>query len=156
MGARAFVLVRDTDVSGISGTGIVAEGVEFSDGTVALRWLSAWPTSVVFHDRGIEAVQAVHGHSGATRIQWADAEPAPMVKQHAFKRLDYPGGKDGLCGRPNADGSLCLAEQSDSVHMTPRLAPEIHRHLHGHTGPPETCPCQRRGSGGNNPGGGDE
>lgn len=32
-----FELVRDVDVTGISGTGVVAEGVEFSDGTVALR-----------------------------------------------------------------------------------------------------------------------
>jgi hypothetical protein len=69
---RAFHLVRDTDVTGVSGTGVVAEGVAFSDGTVALRWLSAWPTSVVFHDRGVEAVEAVHGHDGATRIVWQD------------------------------------------------------------------------------------
>jgi hypothetical protein len=69
---RAFQLVRDTDLTGVSGTGVVAEGVAFSDGTVALRWLSAWPTSVVFHDRGIEAVEAVHGHGGATRIVWTE------------------------------------------------------------------------------------
>lgn len=71
---RAFHLQRDVDESGVSGTGVVAEGVEFSDGTVALRWLSAWPTSVVFHDRGMEAVEAVHGHGGATRIVWLDSE----------------------------------------------------------------------------------
>lgn len=69
---RAFVLERDEDVSGVSGTGVVAQGVQFIDGTVALRWLSAWPTSVVFHDRGIEAVEAVHGHDGRTRIVWRD------------------------------------------------------------------------------------
>lgn len=69
---RRFVLARDTDITGVSGTGIVAEGVEFSSGVVALTWLSAWPTSVVFHDRGIESVQAVHGHGGATRIVWLD------------------------------------------------------------------------------------
>jgi hypothetical protein len=69
---RRFVLQRDTDVSGVSGTGVVAEGVEFSSGVVALTWLSAWPTSVVFHDRGIESVEAVHGHGGATRIVWLD------------------------------------------------------------------------------------
>jgi len=68
--SRRFELQRDTDVSGVSGTGVVAEGVEFSDGVVALRWMSAWPTSVVFHDRGIEAVEAVHGHDGRTRIVW--------------------------------------------------------------------------------------
>ena len=55
---------------GVSGTGVVAEGVQFSDGTVALRWTSAWPTSVVFHDRGMESVRAVHGHDGRTRIVW--------------------------------------------------------------------------------------
>jgi hypothetical protein len=65
---RPFWLVRDVDVSGVSGTGVVAEGVEFSSGVVALTWLSDWPTSVVFHDRGMDSVEAIHGHSGATRI----------------------------------------------------------------------------------------
>ena len=71
---RRFVLRRNVDVSGVSGTGVVAEGVEFSSGVVALTWLSAWPTSVVFHDRGIASVEAVHGHGGATRIVWLDPE----------------------------------------------------------------------------------
>lgn len=73
-GPYPFVLVRDDDVSEVSGIGIVAEGVEFTDpdgeGVVALRWLSEWPTSVVFHDRGIESVIAVHGHGGKTRLEW--------------------------------------------------------------------------------------
>jgi hypothetical protein len=68
---RAFRLQRLEDETGVSGTGFVAEGVRFSDGTVALRWTSDWPTSVVFHERGIESVEAVHGHSGKTRIVWA-------------------------------------------------------------------------------------
>jgi hypothetical protein len=74
---RRFELHRDTDITGVSGTGVVAEGIAFSDGVVALRWRSEWPTSVVFHDRGIEAVNAVHGHSGATRIVWLDIEGPP-------------------------------------------------------------------------------
>lgn len=69
---RAFRLIRDEDVTGVSGTGVVAEGVEFTDGVVALRWLTDWPTSVVFHDRGAEAVEHVHGHNGRTRIEWED------------------------------------------------------------------------------------
>jgi hypothetical protein len=72
MTARRFELHRDADVSGVSGTGVVAEGVEFSDGAVVLRWISDWPTSVVFHDRGIDGVAAIHGHGGATRIVWMD------------------------------------------------------------------------------------
>jgi len=67
---RMFQLVRDVDVSGVSGTGVVAEGVEFTSGVVALTWRSEWPTSVVFHDRGIASVEAIHGHGGATRIEW--------------------------------------------------------------------------------------
>lgn len=74
MGHRRFVLQRDVDETGISGTGVVAEGVAFTGGVVALRWISEWPTSVVFHDRGMEAVDAVHGHNGKTRIIWLDKE----------------------------------------------------------------------------------
>jgi hypothetical protein len=69
---RAFVLQRNEDLTGVSGTGIVAEGVAFSDGTVALRWTSEWPTSVVFHERGIDSVRHVHGHDGHTTTVWAD------------------------------------------------------------------------------------
>lgn len=69
---RTFILVRDEDVTGVSGTGIVAEGVEFFDGVVVLRWTSAFPTSVVFHDKGVESVMAIHGHGGATQIVWLE------------------------------------------------------------------------------------
>ena len=65
--ARRFVLARDDDVTGISGTGIVAEGVIFRDGVGCLRWLTEWPTSVVFYDRGLESIEAIHGHGGKTR-----------------------------------------------------------------------------------------
>lgn len=71
-GHGRFRLVRMADLTGISGTGVVAEGVEFSDGTVVLRWLGDWPTSVVFHDRGMESVRHIHGHNGSTVIDWLD------------------------------------------------------------------------------------
>ena len=64
----AFVLLRHEDETGVSGTGIVAWGVEFPDGVVALQWKGEWPTSVVFHDRGMDSVRAVHGHGGKTEI----------------------------------------------------------------------------------------
>lgn len=69
---RRFQLERDVDETGISGTGTVAEGVLFTGGVVALRWTSAHPTSVVFHDRGMQSVEAIHGHNGKTRIEWLD------------------------------------------------------------------------------------
>lgn len=72
---RRFQLHRDVDVTGVSGKGVVAEGVEFSDGVVVMRWLGEWPTSIVWHDRGIESVRYVHGHGGATRLVWIDGWP---------------------------------------------------------------------------------
>ena len=76
---RRFVLDRDVDETGVSGTGVVAEGIEFSDGVVSLRWLvppgvpgHGFPTSVVFHDNGIDSVVAIPGHNGKTRIRYLD------------------------------------------------------------------------------------
>lgn len=68
---RRFVLRRDIDVSGISGTGTVAEGVQLTDGTVIIRWVVGdHRSTVVWPD--IQSVEAIHGHGGATRIKWID------------------------------------------------------------------------------------
>ena len=67
---RRFCLQRDVDVSGVSGSGVVAEGVEFSNGSVALSWLSTY-SSTVFYDN-IKTLEHIHGHSGSTRIIWID------------------------------------------------------------------------------------
>lgn len=63
-----FALLRDRDVSGVSGVGRVATGVRFGDGTVVIRWGSATP-STVFWD-SLEHALAVHGHDGSTRVVW--------------------------------------------------------------------------------------
>lgn len=69
---RRFVLKRDEDVSGVSGTGVVVEGVEFEPGGfAAIRWLGEWG-SYTFHPRGMEAVERIHGHDGRTKIVWLD------------------------------------------------------------------------------------
>lgn len=66
---RTFYLARHEDVSGVSGTGIVAEGVEFSDGKCAIRWIVGDHRSVVVWD-SVGDVQAIHGHDGKTRIMY--------------------------------------------------------------------------------------
>lgn len=68
-----FELVRHRDVSGVSGTGIVAEGVQFSDGTVTLRWRGKHPSTAMWPS--ITEVLAVHGHGGATEVRWLDGDP---------------------------------------------------------------------------------
>lgn len=69
---RVFVLQRHIDPSGVSGIGPVAEGVEWSDGTVSLRWKGETP-STTFWQAGISAVEAVHGHGGATEVLYVTA-----------------------------------------------------------------------------------
>jgi hypothetical protein len=69
LGPRPFILQRHIDVSGISGIGPIAEGVEWSDGTVSLRWKGDTP-STTFWQAGIAAVEAVHGHGGATTVRY--------------------------------------------------------------------------------------
>jgi hypothetical protein len=67
---RRFVLERDIDETGISGTGAIVEGVQFSDGHVAYRWMTEHRTGQ--YAENMEIVEKVHGHNGKTRIVWVD------------------------------------------------------------------------------------
>ncbi|MDI6911494.1 hypothetical protein [Nocardioides sp.] len=67
---RRFRLIRDDDISGVSGRGHVADGVEFDDGRVVTRWRAAIAQTCVWDS--IDHILAVHGHGGATRIEWID------------------------------------------------------------------------------------
>lgn len=67
---RRFVLDRKEDETGISGIGIVAEGVQFTSGRCSLTWLTPY-SSVAVYD-SIEDVEAIHGHNGKTIIVWID------------------------------------------------------------------------------------
>lgn len=64
---RLFYLQRDTDESGVSGIGIVAEGVEFSNGTCAMTWVVGPHHCVNIYDN-IKSIEAIHGHEGQTKI----------------------------------------------------------------------------------------
>lgn len=70
--ARLFTLVRETDVSGTSGTGVVAEGVEWSNGRVTISWLSPIPTQESLDN--IAAVDKIHGHDGRTRVVFKEPD----------------------------------------------------------------------------------
>jgi len=64
------VLDRTQDPSGVSGLGLVAEGVAFTDGAVALRWGSEHRSMGLYSS--IEDVEHIHGHGGTTRVRWLD------------------------------------------------------------------------------------
>lgn len=81
-----FELVRHRDLSGVSGTGVVAEGVEFTDGSVALRWRGKYPATAVW--ASVDAALAVHGHEGATVARWLD--PARNTNPEPSKAPNLP------------------------------------------------------------------
>ncbi len=67
---RRFRINRITDISGTSGTGIIAEGCLFSSGKVAISWLGKYH-SMVWWD-SIEEAQFINCHGGASVIEWED------------------------------------------------------------------------------------
>jgi hypothetical protein len=71
---RRFELYRHRDISGVSGTGVVAEGVLFSTGWVALHW-SKHPRSMATFTT-IDELLVAHGHQGATVVRFID-DPEP-------------------------------------------------------------------------------
>lgn len=67
---RRFQLIRSEDVSGCSGTGVVAEGVEFSDGTVVIRWVIE-PCGTTVRDC-MAHLEHIEGHQGRTVPRFLD------------------------------------------------------------------------------------
>lgn len=63
---RTFYLKRLKDISGTSGTGIVAEGVEFWNGECVMCWRGDKSSIAVY--KSIESILEIHGHGGATKI----------------------------------------------------------------------------------------
>ena len=63
---RMFVLDRREDETGVSGTGIVAEGVEFANGKCTLAWTTEFKSVAVYDS--LADVEKIHGHDGRTRV----------------------------------------------------------------------------------------
>lgn len=68
---RLFHLERDVDATGVSGTGRVADGVVWPDGTATMHWRGEQPSTV--HWTELAHAKAVHGHGGQTRIVFDDS-----------------------------------------------------------------------------------
>ena len=67
---RRFVLIRVEDLTGVSGTGEVAEGTVFSSGLAVIHWLREPYAMGVYQT--LEDVISVHGHEGRTQLQFID------------------------------------------------------------------------------------
>ena len=87
---RNFHLVRIEDETSISGTGMVAEGVEFSTGKCVLAWTTQY-RSIAVYDTMDELI-AIHGHNGKTEVQYI--RQATILPETT--RVDYPFDPDEL------------------------------------------------------------
>ncbi len=67
---RRFVLIRVEDLTGVSGTGEVAEGTVFSSGLAVIHWLREPFAMGVYQT--LEDVISVHSHEGRTQLQFID------------------------------------------------------------------------------------
>ena len=86
-----FHLKRHDDESGVSGEGIVAEGVVFSDGRTVLMWyndenpnVSTEGNGLAIYDSFDDAVQ-IHGHGGASEFKFVrdDMDPTDFGASEA-------------------------------------------------------------------------
>lgn len=66
-GILHFRLHRVEDVSGVSGTGIVAVGVVFPSGRAVMEWLGPVRTTYIYDSIG--DVELIHGHDGRTKVE---------------------------------------------------------------------------------------
>lgn len=63
---RRFYLLRHEDLHNNSGTGVVAEGIVFDDGTGSFTWLT--PIKTITNFWRIKEIRDLHGHNGKTEI----------------------------------------------------------------------------------------
>lgn len=82
---KRFLVNRVTDVSGVSGVGLVAEGTQFHDGQCAVSWYGEHHILEVVKD--LDTWLAVHGHGGRTKIVWVDKTSKCPTSISSSKRL---------------------------------------------------------------------
>ncbi len=63
---RVYQLVREEDVSGVSGTGVIAEVVELHDGQCVISWFGQHHTLEVTPH--LQDIIDIHGHEGKTKL----------------------------------------------------------------------------------------
>ena len=59
-GMRRFVMRRQFDASGVSGIGLVLEGVQFSTGVVVVHWLTPPPRGSISVFDSLEQFLSIH------------------------------------------------------------------------------------------------
>lgn len=105
---RRFYLKRLADVSGVSGVGRVADGVQWTDGQVTLHWRGARPSTSVWASMG--DMLDIHGHGGSTVVEWLDEETPRET-------IGDEGGREAERLTPSAVWETC--ETTDTLRGVP-------------------------------------
>jgi hypothetical protein len=113
---RLFALDRREDVTGASGTGRVALGVQWPDGTCVIRWQTELRSTVVYDN--VADLVAIHGHDGRTVVTWLDDKPITNLDllNHIAKAARYYVQPD------DCDGTDCNHDDDVCAHMETRYA----------------------------------
>lgn len=103
---RRFHLVRYDDPSGVSGTGIVAEGVQYGDGWISMQWIDS-PARVPTLFPSVDNMLLVHGHGGKTVHRWLDPQHQAFVTPYRHPVASTIADMDRAChpedyGTPDA------------------------------------------------------
>jgi hypothetical protein len=98
---QTFFLYRWEDVSGVSGTGVVAEGVRFGNGKCAVTWRGP-VKSVTIYD-SVEDLVRIHLHGGKTGLFWLGS---PLDPDLVTRRQRPPDQAAYLFGYISSAGDL--------------------------------------------------
>jgi len=74
-GIETFTVCRQQDESGVSGTGVVIEGVQYATGQVVLHWLTPFPKGSISIFESLAEFKKVHINphpDNKTIITWSD------------------------------------------------------------------------------------
>lgn len=66
--AKLFQLVRNQDLTGVSGTGVVAWGTQYPNGKCTISWLHDLSCIGVYDT--LDDLIAIHGHGGNTVVKF--------------------------------------------------------------------------------------
>jgi hypothetical protein len=80
---KHFYFKRVEDVSGTSGTGVVARGVILPSGACVLEWLTFHSSIAIY--KNIEDVEKIHGHEGRTLVILGDPDDETKSKRRTRK-----------------------------------------------------------------------
>lgn len=97
---RLYEMIRDEDVSGVSGTGPVGEIVEFDSGWCAVSfygYTANVPNVIVYSS--LADAERIHGHGGRTRLV-ERSDPSEYVGERDW----HPAGPDSYStSRPDPE-----------------------------------------------------